>query len=86
MFAVGERVRIIGPYGDHELEGGWDLSCDENTLGTITRLSNNYERQLSLGGFICVVRPDDEDGDSQWVPASAIEKLTIGDEKLEDWL
>jgi len=85
MFAVGEHVRILKPNGYNQYDGRWDMLCDVGDIGFITMLAGDYNESLKRGSFICTVRPLTK-GNTQWVPPYAIEKLLIGDEKLEDWL
>jgi len=85
MFAIGENVRILIPNGNNPYDGRWDMLCDVGDIGLVTQLSQKYHDRLKKGSFVCTVRPLTK-GNAQWVPASAIEKLLIGDEKLEDWL
>jgi len=85
MFVVGEHVRILIPSGYNHIDGRWDMLCDVGDIGLVTQLSWGYHDVLKRGGFVCTVRPLTR-GNAQWVPPYAIEKLLIGDEKLEDWL
>jgi len=85
MFAVGENVKILIPRGYHPRGGFWDMSCDAGDIGLVTQLSSKYHDRLKEGNFLCTVKPLTI-GNAQWVPPYAIEKLLIGDEKLEDWL
>jgi len=85
MFAIGEKVVVIKPKGVTGISyGEWDFDTHIPIPGKIIDKSSIYKERF--GYEYCVLGLDKQGNKSQWVPASALAKMSFADDKLEDWL
>jgi len=82
-YAIGEEVMIVRPRGVTGVSyGEWDFNTSTPIPGKVVDRSTIYLKRF--GYEYCVLSVGQHM--SQWVPASALAKLTFSEEKLEDWL
>jgi len=82
-YAIGEEVMIIKPKGLTGVSyGEWNFNTRVPIPGKIIDKSSIYLKRF--GYEYCVLSTTQRM--SQWMPASALAKMSFVEEKLEDWL